>query len=638
VSGIAGLRRLDGAFVARKTIADMIASLTHRGGDRSGVWLNQDVALAHQMLHTTPESVHEIQPFVDHLRGLIIVADARIDNREELISALNLQPASDAPITDVEIISAAYSKWADSCAEHILGDFVFVIWDTARRQFHCARDRFGVKVFYYVHKPGALFAFASEAKALFQLPEVSRRLNETHIAEFLALMTDNQTTTFFEDVVRLPAAFCMTVTADGIQSRCYASADPLREVRLRSSEEYAEAFRELFERAVRCRLRGIRPIGSFLSGGLDSSSITCMASRLLRESHGGPLHSFSMIFPGFSGKEAKRIDEREYMQHVVRHSQVEPHYIEADKIGPFDDMERIFWHQDEAFMAPNLYLHWATFLTANRAGVGIILDGYGGDSTVSHGGAYLEELARAGRWIKLWQQSAALAARKPGRKKAWDLMWSLGLSQIVPQNAWNLWRSVRHRNRPASQPVSIINSSFVQRIGGIQQRSVPPVSSKLPAGRRAHYIELTSGLSVHGLEVLDKAAAAFSLDARYPFFDWRLAEFCLAVPTSEKLQDGWSRMIFRRAMNGILPEEVRWRPTKGDLSPNWYRGFVKDRAQFERLVRQPNPILSSYINIDAVKAAFDRLQVRPARNQVDALVLYRTLMLNRWFETTNVYV
>ena len=164
------------------------------------------------------------------------------------------------------------------------------------------------------------------------------------------------------------------------------------------------------------------------------------------------------------------------------------------------------------------------------------------------------------------------------------------------------------------------------------------MSSKLPAGRRAHYIELTSGLSVHGLEVLDKAAAAFSLDTRYPFFDWRLAEFCLAVPTSEKLQDGWSRMIFRRAMKGILPEEIRWRATKGDLSPNWYRGFVRDRAQFERLIRRPNPILSSYVNIDAVKAAFERLQARPARNQSDALILYRTLMLDRWFETTNVYV
>src|SRR5262249_23480002 len=136
----------------------------------------------------------------------------------------------------------------------------------------------------------------------------------------------------------------------------------------------------------------------------------------------------------------------------------------------------------------------------------------------------------------------------------------------------------------------------------------------------------------------DKAAAAFSLDARYPFFDWRLAEFCLAVPTGEKLQDGWSRMIFRRAMIGILPEEIRWRVTKGDLSPNWYRGFVKDLAQFERLIRNPNPILSTYINIEEVKAAFERLRARPSRNQGDALILYRILMLDRWFDTASVFV
>ena len=144
MSGIAGLRRLNGAFVTRKTVADMINSLSHRGGDRSGVWLNLEIALAHQMLHTTPESVYEVQPFVDHLRGLIVVADARVDNREELISALNLHPTSEAPITDVEIISAAYGKWADSCAEHILGDFVFAIWDASKQQLHCARDRFSL--------------------------------------------------------------------------------------------------------------------------------------------------------------------------------------------------------------------------------------------------------------------------------------------------------------------------------------------------------------------------------------------------------------------------------------------------------------------------------------------------------------
>src|SRR2546427_256925 len=308
VTGIAGLWRRDGRPGEPAELDGMLARVAHRGPDGTGAWREGPVALGHGMLHTTPESLREQQPLVGTRGDLVLVADARIDNRGELCSLL---PApSDA--TDAELILAAYERWGEHCPEHLLGDFAFAMWDGRTQRLFCARDHFGVKPLYYHHRPSRLFAFASEIKGLLALPDVPRRLNETRVADYLVPLLEDKVITFYEEIVRLPPAHRMVVSRDGVLIEQYWALDPEREIRMKSDAEYAEAFREIFTEAVRCRLRSAFPVGSMLSGGLDSSSIACVARELLAEDGGGKLHTFSAIFP-----DVPECDEREYIDAVV---------------------------------------------------------------------------------------------------------------------------------------------------------------------------------------------------------------------------------------------------------------------------------------------------------------------------------
>lgn len=272
MSAIAGIYYLDGQPVDPADLGRMLETLAHRGSDRVGVWSEGHIGFGHRMLWTTPESLQEQLPLVNQTGDLAIAADARIDNRDELIAALGLMDRPSDKITDSQLILAAYEKWGDRCPEKLLGDFAFAIWDGRSQRLFCARAPMGVKPFYY-YRSSRLFVFASEIKALLCLVEVPRLLNELKVAYHLALLFEDQAITFYQNIWRLLAAHSITIGCEETQIRRYWSSDPTREVRLHSDQEYAEAFREIFTEAVRCRLRSAFPVGSTLSGGLDSSSI-----------------------------------------------------------------------------------------------------------------------------------------------------------------------------------------------------------------------------------------------------------------------------------------------------------------------------------------------------------------------------
>ena len=178
MSAVVGIFYLDERPVAASELNEMLESLAHRGPDGSGAWREGATGLGHRMLWTTPESLHERLPLADQTGKLAITADARIDNRQELIHLLGVADRPAEPISDSQLILAAYEKWGEQCVERLLGDFAFAIWDGRRQSLFCARDPLGVKHFYYYYSPGRAFVFASELKALLRLPFVPRRLNE----------------------------------------------------------------------------------------------------------------------------------------------------------------------------------------------------------------------------------------------------------------------------------------------------------------------------------------------------------------------------------------------------------------------------------------------------------------------------
>lgn len=281
MSGICGLFNLDGAPVAAEDLPGMAALLARRGPERCGAWQAGPVGLGHTLLATTPEAALERLPLEDPTSGCVVTADARLDNRGELLQALGLSDRA-AVTGDGQLILAAYLRWGMACLERLRGDFAFALWDPRAMRLFCGRDHFGVRPLVYHHGPGRFFAFASEPRAVLVLPQTPYRINQGRIANHLVTQLEgiDKTSTFFEEVFRLPPAHALLVSPEGVRLWRYFSLEPGPELRLSSNEAYAEAFLEVFTEAVRCRLRGAATVGSMLSGGMDSGSVVAVARGL----------------------------------------------------------------------------------------------------------------------------------------------------------------------------------------------------------------------------------------------------------------------------------------------------------------------------------------------------------------------
>jgi asparagine synthase (glutamine-hydrolysing) len=635
MSAIVGLYRRDNRPIDRMSLDRMAASLAHRGRDAAGEWNRGAVGLGHRMLWSTPESLHEDLPLTNKNGDAVITADARIDNRDELITALGLSRWSHGGISDSELILRAYERWGEVTPQRLLGDFAFAIWDERRQALFCARDHCGAKPFYY-HQSDRVFGFASEIKALLSTPEVPRRLNPMKVGDYLAGIFEDQASTFYRDIFRLPAGHSMTVSRDNARVQAYSWLDPSREIRLRSDDEYAEAFRERFTEAVRCRLRSAFAVGGLLSGGLDSSSIVGTARRVLVREEGRGLHTFSAIFPGLPETDLKGIDERRFVQAVLATGGVTPHYVRADRVSPLSDLGRMQWHEDEAFLAPNLYMHWALYRAAHEQRIRVLLDGVDGDTTVSHGLENLGELFRAGKFRALGREVVALSRHHDASARR--IFWELGLKPMVPDRLQHWWRALRRPGQPSSGFNTTINPVFARRVALADRarafRGAPRGSAR--TARESHWRGLTSPLLPYVLEIANKAAAAFSLEPRYPFFDRRLMEFCLALPPEQKLAQGWTRVVMRRAMAGILPDEVRWRVGKANLSSNFKRGMLdRDRSLLDDVILRDPAVIEEYVDVSALREVYRRYASQPM-SEDDALTVYSAVTLALWLRRTGL--
>ena len=660
MSAICGIFHLDGEPVAGDDIAAMSAALAHRGPDRVGAWSGNDVALGHRLLITTPESLAEHQPVLSSQAELVLVADARIDNRSELLAALRLPRGNG--LTDSDIILAAYERWGQDCARRLVGDFAFAIWDARSRALFCARDPMGVRPFYYF-RSDRLFAFGSEIKALFTLAGVDSVIDTDEIALFIGWSHEDRSRTMYRDVVRLPAAHTMVVTQDRITLRQYWSADSASDVRYTTDDDYIEGFREIFSSSVCARLRSADSVGATLSGGLDSSSIVCMARRM--KPAGGPLHTFSVVFPALPERDLRLIDERPFVDAVLGLGGLAPHFVRGDELSPLRDVQRIVWHLDEPYSAPNLYLHWGIYEAAKQHGVRVVLDGFDGDSAISHGFGRLTGLARANNWDTLEAELLAFSAQHgKSPMRALDTYVLPHLAELAQQRRYVSWvrfaanaarrfglsrtrlaikygvkptltslGSLPPRGRGSDAPeLSLLEpalAAMLSRQMTMTQRAERRTA--IQSERESHVQGLSQPLYQLTLEIADKSAAAFGVEPRYPYFDRRLIEFCLGLPEEQKFGGGWPRLLFRRAMTGILPPMIQWRSTKGNLSPNFHRRFREVDVVTDEMFNEAS--LEPYLRLDRLQSLRARYRLSESDPMSrEALALFRAAVLGTWLK------
>jgi asparagine synthase (glutamine-hydrolysing) len=624
MSGVAGVWQIDGSPLAPDTLPGMSRPMSHRGPDGSGSWQDEGVGLAHLKLATTPESVDEQLPL--SVGPLCVTADARIDNREELIP--DLAPGRGGAPSDAELILLAYQRWGDRCVDKLLGDFAFAVWDGRRRALFCARDPFGVKPFYYHHRPGALFAFASEIKGILALQGVPRRVDEVKVADFLAQLYEDLEITFFQGILRLPRAHTLTVGREGLQLRKYWELDSSRVIRCSSDAEYAEEFQRRFREAVRCRLRSSGPVGSMLSGGLDSSSVSCMAAKLLAEQGRGPLQTYSTIFDR-SGS----ADEREFMEIALSAGGMEPNWVQGDGLLPLSGLDSLTERLDEPPFASNLAPSVAVHERASEK-VRVLLDGLFGDNALcSYPDYYLAELLRSGRLLPMVRLIRQYARHYPGR--GWRAFKAYALKPIVPEGVIAGWRRLRNR-RPPPPSKTVMRMDFVSRVGieARRRQLLGRFHAPFSDARQLHHFELTAGISAAAVELADSLASGVSLEARYPFMDRRLVEFCFGVPSEQKFLGGWPRSLLRRGMAGVLPDPIRLRRGKRGTAQWLATSMALEETRIQSTLSGAIERAAGYLDGDAVRGLYADYTQNP--QAAVAQQLWGPLVLAEWLERAEV--
>jgi len=561
------------SVISKERLILMRDLLAHRGPDDAGFWQSPDggVKLGNRRLAILDLSSAGHQPMVDEASGLVITHNGEIYNYLELRAELEQCGYRFRSNSDTEVLLAAYKKWGTDCLRYLNGMFAFAIWDERRQELFAARDRFGEKPFYYHYDPErAFFIFASEIKALLASGLISPKPNYKAIYRYLAHReVDVAAETMFEGVSALPPAHALTYSrAQGtLRIWRYWDLDPEAEIRLPKDTDYAERFLELLTDAVRIRLRSDVPVGSSLSGGLDSSTIVCLIARELK---GGIQKTFSARFHD------PRYDEGKYIQKVIEWANVEGHMVYPDPVRLPEEIEALTWHQEQPFFSTSIYAQWNVMRLAKEQGVTVLLDGQGGDETLAgyhlYFGPYSQDL-----FLRLRLMALMKVLYSYGREH--------GLSSLPVIAFTFLPQRLRHPIRKRIRPLAI-TPELEQAGEGDAQLPLPHnFKSALQA---ALYETLTRTMLPTLLRYADRNSMAFSREVRLPFLDHRLVEFLFAIPDDQKLRGTTTKFVLRNAIRGLVPEEIRLRRDKLGFEPPqaiWMKESLK--AWIEEILRSP---------------------------------------------------
>jgi asparagine synthase (glutamine-hydrolysing) len=590
--GIFGIWHQDGRPVDLVTVQRALTTLRHRGPDDEGYLLVNtrtgqavscggrdtdsrlmlpsakeflsktfDLVLGSRRLAIIDVSPAGHQPMVDEASGLVVTHNGEIYNYVELRAELERYGHHFRSNSDTEVLLAAYKKWGSDCLRYVNGMFAFAIWDERRQELFAARDRFGEKPFYYHYDPErAFFIFASEIKALLASGLISRKPNYKTIYRYLAYREiDAGAGTVFEGVSALPPAHALKYSrAQGtLRVWRYWDLNPEVEIRLSSDAAYAERFLQLLTDAVHIRLRADVPVGSSLSGGLDSSTIVCLIAKELR---GSTQKTFSARFHD------PRYDEGKYIQKVIEWANVEGHIVYPDPARLPEEIETLTWHQEQPFFSTSIYAQWCVMRLAKEQGVTVLLDGQGGDETLAgyhlYFGPYFRDLFLRLRWTALM-------------KVLHNYVREHGLAYLPIIAFTFLPQSLRHPIRKHIRPLAI--APELEKAGQSDARLFLPHNFK-SALQAALYETLTCRVLPALLRYADRNSMAFSREVRLPFLDHRLVEFLFAIPNDQKLRGTTTKFVLRNAIQGLVPEGIRLRRDKLGFEPpevGWMRGPLR---------------------------------------------------------------
>ncbi|MFZ0429577.1 MAG: asparagine synthase (glutamine-hydrolyzing) [Acidobacteriota bacterium] len=571
--GIAGIWNRDGGPVEEDLLVAMRRALEHRGPDSRGLLLQESLGIAHCRLSIMDPSANSDQPLSTPDGELVLSFNGEIHNYLEIRSDLEKLGSRFRSTGDTEVVLEAFRRWGPGCFSRFNGMWGLALWDRRRRRLVLSRDRFGLKPLFYSER-GPRLAFASEIKGLLAAFPEEAEIDESELAAYLlGANPDSGIETFYRNIRAVPPATFLTATLDGLEpARNYWDFEPGT---MGPPEHPEESFRELLRDAVRLRLRSDTPVGACVSGGLDSSSVAMLSEELSNR----PIHCFSLKFPDHPS-----IDESSYAAEVLsRSDRFITHWVCPQPTGLVETMELIVRANDAPSPLRGRLGMWEIFRAAHRH-VKVVLIGEGGDELLAGYRRflvpYLIDLLRPGSG-----NGTGAAARATQLSALLPWFWPPRFNQLL-----DLTRPLLRRHRLYSRAdETSLNRDFAplarspspeRFFHAFLRGDIPrPFASSL---NNALWQEFRYCGIPELVRAEDALAMASSLETRAPFLDHRLVEFCFRLPPTEKVADGWTKSLLRRAMKGGLPERIRLRRQKVGL-PTPYLSYFQDPVSLRRL-------------------------------------------------------
>lgn len=598
----------------------MMAALRSYPADDVRVLEQERLFLGCHAQWITPESVGEWLPYYDEHMKLAITADAMIDNRDELFDKLGIPHEERKTMPDSLLILRSYDKWQERCPQYLIGDYAFVIYDERRNRLYAARDFSGYRTLYY-YADAHHIACSTTIQPLLQLPGVSDAVNEHWLAQYLAIPGNNEAVdmelTVYKQIQQLPPAHYLCYENGRTTVSRYHTFEMKDTLRFKTDEQYVEAFEQVFNEAIASRMRTRQHIGSHLSGGLDSGSVSAFAAQQLQQNN-QKLHTFSYVpddrFTGWSpyGRVA---NERPYIEATVRHSgNMIAHFVDGSGVDPLDEIDD--WlgimEMPYKFYGTTVWIK-KIYALAHHHQIGILLNGGRGNLTVSWGPAlhYYAQILRRLRWVKL-NKELLQYCKNIGRSSRRQLL------PIVSRLAFPAVGRRFISDADYRFPV-YINSTLAEQTGvfetlrehGIEAHRSFKLDNAFTA-RRRHFQE------VYPWNATGTCATKMSL--RYPLWkrdptnDLRVINFCLSVPSNQFVQNGVDRALIRRATERVLPNKVRLNQSnKGiqgvdcvhRLTPSWPQFIAELRAICQ------DSAMQHLIDVNVLQPIIDRFAAGP---------------------------
>ncbi|MEZ5045572.1 MAG: asparagine synthase (glutamine-hydrolyzing) [Chitinophagaceae bacterium] len=594
--GIAGLISKDNRKLHKGLLKGMTDVISHRGPDGEGHWISENgqVGLGHRRLSIIDLS-HEADQPMHYLNRYTIVFNGEIYNYIELREILLSQGYTFKTQSDTEVLMAMYDRDKEQCLSKLDGMFSFVLYDEKEQTIFCARDRFGEKPFFYSYQKGSHFYFGSEMKCLWAggiQKEVNNRMLFNYLAYGFLVNPSDDSETFYTNCIRLPHSHYLVLKLDSFEIEIKKYYDiNWQDIDKNISIEKAQSmFQELFYTSVKRRLRSDVPVGSSLSGGLDSSLVVCTIDELKKGSE-QLQNTFSAVFPGF------KKDERKYMEYVIAKTNVKPHFVSPNDEGLIKEIEHVFHHQEEPFGSASIYVQYKVMQLAHQHEVTVLLDGQGADEILAgyhpYYSHYFQELRkRKSSLLSIEKQAYHTLHRSSEINESVLKGWKNNVKSYLPASS-KMLRKYYEQWKQIKNP--LFNKEFFQTYFKESFQQTYDFESL----NESLYQSTMKGNLQTLLRYADRNSMAHSREVRLPFLSHEVVDFLFTLPSEYKIKEGWTKWIMRSSFNTLLPEEITWRKDKIGYEPpqkSWMENeMIKNKIAMGKKKLVENNILSPEI-------------------------------------------